>query len=612
MKKIIWLLFLLMIPFGIKAYGISDYKINATVLDNGDLLVQEVFNMVGEYNGFERIIDYKNSNTKSFDGSEDSFNGSDIYNGTGIELKQIRAIPTISNDFSSMQNSGDIFKKVSVANKGDYGVYVENQLEDSVKYLIYNPSTSGKVFYIEYVINALAIVHNDISEIGWNIFTSLTEDVENLEVIVNIPNNQNELRVWAHGPLTGNIDIKNNQQFVLNLTGLYANEAIDSRFVFDKNSIINPTKTTDLDALDTIIKLETEKADKANQEREALQKEQTLKRNISFAITIIYLSVLAFLVIRFYFKYDREIKTDFNNKYFRDIPRDCLPTNVGYLFNKKIRPNDLSASILKLIDDKIISVEGNDKKNYKFIYQDKSANISDADQKLIKFIFEDKEEILLEDMKKNAKKNHTVFLTNYNTWLNLVTSLAKKEDFYVERPIRWYILFCILGFAIGSIAKNSYWMITIMILSIAALIYFISSNKRTQKGSEEYAKWKALKKFMEDFSIIDSRELPEVKLWGKYLVYAVSLGCADKLAKDMEIRVKEFDNVYNNVNFDTTDIIRLTAFNHIISNSINSAISSARTAENIANSASSSGSGSGGGFSVGGGSFGGGGGGGRF
>lgn len=615
MKRFLWLIFLiLVVPFSVKANGITDYKINATVLNNGDLLVQEAFKLDGQYNGFERIINFKNSSAPTFDGSYESFDGSDIYNGTSIELKQIRAITNGNYSFEQMKTSGDKFSKVSSANKGDYGVYTETLNSSSNSYLIYNPSSSGKFFYLEYVVTNLAVVHNDVAEIGYNIFTSLNEDVANLEVTVNIPGNQNELRAWAHGPLTGNITINNKEQFILTLNGLYANEAIDTRFVFDKNLITNPIKTTGIDALDKIIKVETDRANEANQEREALRNKLILQKLIVISVTSLYLMILIILLVRFYLKYDRELKSDFKQKYFRDIPSNYPPTTVGYLFNKKVGTNDLSASILSLIEQKIITVEGNDKKNYKFIYKNKNAELDKNQTSLISLVFNGKDEILLTDFKKEAKKSYSSFLKRYNEWISLVTDEAIKENFFEKRKIWGYTLYMIAGFFIGIMMLS--WSLLGLICifsSVIALMYVTKSNKRTKKGNDDFVKWKALKNFMNDFSIIDKRELPEVSLWGKYLVYAVSLGCADKLAKDMAVRVKEFDDIYyGNILYNPNDIIMLTSFNHVINDSVNSAVNMARSASASANSSRSSSGGFGGGFSSGGGSFGGGGGGGRF
>ena len=108
------------------------------------------------------------------------------------------------------------------------------------------------------------------------------------------------------------------------------------------------------------------------------------------------------------------------------------------------------------------------------------------------------------------------------------------------------------------------------------------------------------------------KELPEIILWEKYLVYASIFGLAKKLAKDMEIKVQEMQNI------DAMDVIRFNMINSMLKTSsvVASTISEVkRTADraySAAHSSDSSGGGFGGGFSSGGGSFGGGGGEGRF
>ena len=46
--------------------------------------------------------------------------------------------------------------------------------------------------------------------------------------------------------------------------------------------------------------------------------------------------------------------------------------------------------------------------------------------------------------------------------------------------------------------------------------------------------WKGLKHYMEDFSMLDKREVPEITLWDKYLVYATAFGIADKVLKQLK------------------------------------------------------------------------------
>jgi len=112
-----------------------------------------------------------------------------------------------------------------------------------------------------------------------------------------------------------------------------------------------------------------------------------------------------------------------------------------------------------------------------------------------------------------------------------------------------------------------------------------------------------LKKYLEEFSRIDTKEVMEVKLWDEYLMFAYLFGIADKVAKQLKDMYPEVSLQMEQSNFDYDTLIFI---NNMSVRSV-SAASSAR-------SAAQSYSGGGGGFSSsggGGGSFGGGGGGSR-
>lgn len=157
-------------------------------------------------------------------------------------------------------------------------------------------------------------------------------------------------------------------------------------------------------------------------------------------------------------------------------------------------------------------------------------------------------------------------------------------------------------------AVNNIALLVIIVSSIVFLIYILSFKKWTLKGREHYLKWKAFKNFLTDFGNLKEKELPEIKLWEKYLVYATVFGIAKEVQKTMKIKLSEMSNVdsfyLNSWYFHTNYYIGNT-----ISSSVNKVYSgSANTI--AAHSSSSSGGGFGGGFSSGGG-FGGGGGGGH-
>ena len=116
---------------------------------------------------------------------------------------------------------------------------------------------------------------------------------------------------------------------------------------------------------------------------------------------------------------------------------------------------------------------------------------------------------------------------------------------------------------------------------------------------EESIKLYGLKRFLDEFSQMNTKEVLEVKIWDEYLMFAYIFGNADKVAKQLK---NLYPEVIEQSNFDYDTLV-------FINNISTTSVSAASAARSAAESYSSGGGGfsSGGG---GGGSFGGGGGGG--
>ena len=118
---------------------------------------------------------------------------------------------------------------------------------------------------------------------------------------------------------------------------------------------------------------------------------------------------------------------------------------------------------------------------------------------------------------------------------------------------------------------------------------------------EESTRLYGLKKFLQEFSNIDTKETLEVHLWDEYLMFAYIFGIADKVAKQIK-------NLYpnlleqNNIDFDTIIII-----NNISTSTVHAASAARSAAESYHSGGGGFGMGGGGGGSFGGGGFSGGG-----
>lgn len=356
---------------------------------------------------------------------------------------------------------------------------------------------------------------------------------------------------------------------------------------------------------------------------------ETIKRNrVLFytfeGLSVGYYIILLFVWIYVYKKYDKERKPKFNLEYNREFIDDYNVEVVDYLMNNTITPNAMSASIMNLIYKKNIKAEKieGEKNSYKFTLLNRD-NLNETENCLVDFLFDKvgfKNEFTTKDLKKYASSTKTCdkFMSSYTKWKNKVLEDGKNQGFYDNLSGKFVYGFIMLLVAfiiyfMGVVVFNVEFLLihTLIFASIIFIIYIGLIRRKSEKGIEDYTKWNAFKKFLNDFGTFDTKELPEIILWERYLVYATVFGLADKVEKAMNVKIKEInvDDMYSGGTYIFINNYDLTSS---INHSINQAYQGAQTTitrESVSASGGSFG-GHGGGFSSGGG-FGGGGGGGR-
>lgn len=622
MKRIIKSIILcfLFIPFmnlSAVSSDLVDYKvksifINADVLSNGDLKVKELITLNGTFNGYERDILYT-GNTNNFDGSRESFISSDIYNATNITGIKVGIITTVGlPTWSTLLNTPTLFEENIVKNKNDK-FYTKTRIENGLRFRIYNETIESKTsFYIEYIVKDVIVKHNDYAELQYNfIGRDFDDKIENVEIRVNLPKISNYYKSWAHGPLSGNLKLENNISSILTVNDLNRNTFVDLRMLFDKDIVnVSKDKESNVYAEDKILDIEASLAEEANRLRE-IAKTKVLFVKIS---NFIFLISLVSALIYIYFKYDKEHNSIFKHKYNRNFNEEYNPEIVPYIFDKRIGNDSFNASILNLINRKNIKVEvikGKKEKDndYEFIKLNEN-NLNSSEIKLINILFRDgNNSVLLSDIKKYAKNTTSSgfnsFLNNVELWKKGVTKEAELLDIFEDSKTPFFIVgIFLIWFLINifvTLSIEYFTSLTLLsgILLFVSFIYVALVKKRTRKGIEDYAKWKAFKNFLKDFSTFNKKELPEIYLWDKYLVYATALGMAAKVSKAMKMQIEAY---YGKTDFEFTDIYISHMLYANLNSSINESFKVAReSVAKVAASNMSSAVGSGGGFSSGGG-----------
>lgn len=648
MKKILNILLIMMFifPIYVSAKGPVDvdYKVHSVYINSqldfiGSLHITEAIVIEGSLNGYEREINYKDNTLPEWEKGKINFEDSSFYNARGISLSKVSSFKVNENevDWTLFNKLYSNFKEVDSANSGDEGVYTISSSDVGSTIRIYNPNESGLIVYVfDYYINQAAVMHKDVAELYYPFISGGFDEIENLYIQLVMPgvSTQDKFRFWAHGSLNGEIagisetkDEDGNHLYkgvLATLKNVKADSIVDIRVTFDK-ALISPAESfinkSDMIALDDIIALETEKANKSNKERMMIK----FIYYATYVLAGIFFIGLIILWVYIYKKYDKEHRVNFDMKYYREFTGDYGVEVVEYLMKKNITPNSFSASILNLIYKKNIEIEEvvDKKKTTKLILKNKD-KISPSEEVIINLLFETigkDNAVTLKEIENYSKKETTArtFVNKYDIWKNLVIEDGKKEEFFETKMNpkiiggAYFGLAIILAILVSIFNPSAYLVImAIIVFALIFLIYTLCLKKWTKKGREHYLKWNAFKKFLDDFGTFEDKDLPEIILWEKYLVYACALGIAKKVQDSMKVHL---------ANIESTDNLILNSYPNIymnldLSNAINVSMSKAITSSiaevNAANAASSmsSGSGFGGGFSAGGG-FGGRGGGGR-
>ena len=640
-RLILFSIFIMFLPIFVYADGTARYYIEVNVLDTGDAEIKELKLMDGVYKGYKTSIRYKSNGLSKFDGSKSSFEGSDIYNASALTNVKVYDVKFTTTDFSVINKKNKEFVLVNSAKKGDYGVYTKTKNSEGVDIMSYQPSSYARASLITYTLKDLVVVHNDIAEIAHDfIGTDYAEEINNLIIRINLPSSSKELRIFSHGPLNGNNRIIDDKSVEITYKRLPKNNPVDARVVFDKSLVPKATKKSNADGLNKILEVEKERANYANKLRESARKREKMLQTLAIIMEIllgIWLIGLVAIVYKFYNKNDKEYRSEFDGKYFRDFPEEYTPSTVSYLMNKSINNLSFNAGILDLIRKKAITIEevtidkkglfkNKQQKDYK-LSRNMNFNLdtlSTSEKKLFNLLIGtvgNGDYVILGDMKEFSKDydNAKRLISGYDSWRYACESEAETEEFYENTKkektncILYSLIFIPITFLALLCGSNMGRVLLMDLFGILAIIYFSSATKRTKKGNEQYHKWKGLKNFLADFGRLDEKDLPEIKLWERYLVYATMFGLAVKVQNAMKMNLERM-NYSDNIDF-TYLYFDNYYFSNLMTNAVNSSFSSARgtiSTHELASSSDSSSGGYGGGSSFGGGGFGGGSGGGRF
>ena len=531
------------------------------------------------------------------------------------------------------------YTRRSSASNGERGVYT---LEGN-RLKIYYPTTGGEspTFRITYGIDDAAQRYTDTAELYWQVIPSGYDfPIRSLSIMVETPAEGAAIeanRVWGHSPAEGTAQIVDENHFSFEVSDIYAHEMVEIRALFSPDSL-SEAAVQPIGRLQTV--LEEEEAFVQADQRDRVF------RTISWVAGIAALAGAVAVLVVLYFQYDREYPLSSRHEYYRELPEPYPPAEAAVLIRyKKLTPDDITATLMDLARREYLIIEeaaayvaryGLERKCGKgelvITATDKPRqDLAQHERYLLDWLLGEcgnGAALFMGDLKALSKSSSSAqsFLDHYKAWQAQVLGATAGRDYFDDgvKGLKLASVFLGIGLlAVGVISLfwNSSGRIEwvggkplFLLAALPLIVYPLCIKRRSRYGRQKYHEWMAFRKYLVDFSNMKEASQQSLAIWEHYLVYAVTLGVAKTVIRQLKVNIPALSDPSHITAGDilvTHMLVRHFAMAEMVSSAVGDSI--ARTVTASRSTVSASAGGSGGGFSGGGGGgFGGGGGSGRF
>lgn len=440
----------------------------------------------------------------------------------------------------------------------------------------YQASNERRTFHIHYRVRSGIFSYPDVSELYWQVVgQDWDKPTRYLTVNVHLPDavsDKNDILVYGHGPLSGNSEIIDNKSARFTAVDLPSFQPVEIRMIWPAglvNGILSNRYTrssiqqeearfvqeTIEEAQDEIVR--TRQAEAKSQEEQF--KEQARKKILLYA-WMTWLIIAPILWLYFYVKSWKKVGKDYHfddiPPYYRELPSNLSPALVEILIREgnPITPASFTATLFDLarrgyieMDDRLEETKGlfGTKQEYKTTITCQKDFMDDPqlllyEKDFLRLVFvsvggqapQRGASLKLDDLKKYFEKKPQTFQKWYKEWMNKVQTESKKFQFIEPASIKMRNIFMAATIPVAFLTLNP-------VLIVLSAILIPKIKRRARQWARENELWRALERFLDDFS--DFKELPPeaYKLWEHYLVFGIIFGNAKKILKALPIVLKD-------------------------------------------------------------------------
>ncbi|MBQ9069267.1 MAG: DUF2207 domain-containing protein [Eggerthellaceae bacterium] len=438
--------------------------------------------------------------------------------------------------------------------------YSVDEARDAV-YVFFSATDADMVVRLDYTVDHAAHLYEDCAELYWQyVGPDWAVSSRNVSCTIELPADGktgipgDTVRAWGHGPLEGTVAFQEEgTQVNLVVPQVRSGEFAEARITFPREWLSDVDEAFQRDGaiLPAILEEEQREANAAN-----------LKRFVQIASSALFgiLSLAAIVWSGIMFvRHGREHKPTFTDAYWRDVPHKGVhPTVIGRLMRwNRESSNDVVTTIMHLANLGAVNIckgsyelggfRGNRIVEDYYLSLDNSVAgrlVNPIDVKLVKFLFGDvagnRPSLWLGEIGVWGKEHATSFSNKLKDWQGAVSAQVIAQEYFEEQGSRKQTLVItaaialfIAGLAATVFMENFFPIAFTFLAAVAMAVFGIFMPRRTQGGTDDFARAKALRKWLEDFTLLDERLPTDVKVWGDFMVYAQLFGIAKKVARDL-------------------------------------------------------------------------------
>jgi uncharacterized membrane protein len=452
-----------------------------------------------------------------------------------------------------VSEGGRPYTRLDTDSPGPAGTYFVREDKDEV-YVDWSFEATDETrhFELSYVLHNVILKHDDVAEFYYQFVGSFWDQGrDHVRIVLSLPYGaqSDQVAAWGHGPLHGVVTIESPNQIVWEVDNLPARTFVEGRVVFPTQLVPLATRVTNEARLDQIIREEQGKAER----REMAQRRRQLDPYYAVGAFAVLLLAGTFL----WYTFGKQAP-GYRDRYYKELPAHYPPAEMSILYRQTVDSRDFTATLVDLARRGFLKIEelsrtpgrGQHEPSYKFTKAEvngpglETNSLRPYEKMALKLLFEDvgENEVSLDDLQEYAKKHSKSFATLWAEWVKAVRESAKERDFFDPKAKRvlWFLIpiLLLLGLGFFALGMELYatGIITLIMSFALFIVVVVAATKRSAKGHEEYTKWRAFMRYLRESSRVDTARVGSLGIWEEYLPYAISLGVADKMLQELEVR----------------------------------------------------------------------------